>query len=113
MEEEEINNIQIKAVAQAIRNLQEYQIIELHNDYNDSNYGDDEIYWMDYLNDIMCGVSPLDIISQCKDVNICDDYVVATIYGWKSGDFTDMEQYIDYDEIADYLIAGIHTEYND
>lgn len=113
MKEKEINNRQIETVAEAIRNLQEYKIIELHNEYNYNNCGDNEIYWMDYLNDIMCGASPLDIISQCKDVDICDDYVIATIYGWESGDFADMEQYIYYDEIADYLIAGRRTEYND
>lgn len=111
MKEKEINNRQIEAVAQAIQNLQEHEIIELHNYRNSS--GDDNIYYMDCLNDIMCGASPLDIISQCKEVNIYDDYVVATIYGWESGNFADVEQYIYYDEIADYLIAGRNTEYND
>lgn len=102
MNAKEINNRQIEAVAKAIQNLQEHEIIELHNDSN--KYGDNNIYPMDWLD--------LDIFSECKDIDICDDYVVAAIYGWKSGNFTDMEQYIEYDEIAENTLIGKYRGYN-
>ena len=78
----------------------------------------DRWYPMDELDELLWGMSPHDILSECKDIDVYDDYFRCGVYGWESGDreydssyrdidtynemmeclkFSDLEYYVDND----------------
>ena len=102
-----------RVIVDCIENLNNSNIFSLDKEYKRDNCSDDEIFYMEELNELMKGKEPLEIISECRDINVNDDYVVSTIYGWKSVDFKHMrDNYIYTGDIARWLERG-GEPYND
>ena len=79
--------------------------------YNSGNTGmiDYTIEGMDYINEIACGMKPMDILNEFSRVNINDDYLYFNGNHYKSGDAYEaikeniLERCFD-EDIAEYII---------
>lgn len=100
-------------IIDAINDLSDSDLLSLDREYKIENYIETEIFEIEYLNDFLRGCDPLEILENCKNVNVNDDYVVCTIYGWESGDFDDMMDYVYADEIAEWIRRGGEPYNND
>ena len=76
----------------------------------------DRWYSMDELDEALYGMTPTDILSECKDIDVYDEYFRCGIYGWESGDreydssYRDTEIYCD---ILDRLTVNELSYYLD
>lgn len=94
------------ALYATIEGMQDYEIIDLHNQMCEGNkYMDDYIYDND-IDELLCGRKPSEVVNELyEDYNINDDYAVFTIYGLNSFSYLGAENSpIDYDEIINYII---------
>ena len=57
----------------------------------------DRWYSMDELDDFLYGKTPTEILSECREIDVYDDYFKCGIYGWESGDREYDSCYRDYD----------------
>lgn len=69
---------------------------------------DDVIYRMDEFDDVFQGVTPTDIAKRIlgEDFSLDDDYFVFTIYGIESFSRFNLINYVDIEEVVEYIIEN-------
>ena len=80
--------------------------LDLWEEYcEDNRYDDDRVYYMDFLEDYICGMSAFEAFKMGADngeyFNLNDDYFQFTIYGIKS--FSDIFDVVDLDDLATWI----------
>ena len=105
-----------RVLEEYINNMDDTDIIALHNDYCDAVNGyDNSIYYMSEFDEIMSGVEPWEVARSAYygDFRPCDEYFYFNGYGnLESGDF--IEQLPIYTlEIAEYIADNGDSLYND
>ena len=105
----------IKKVIELLENMDNSDIISIHNEYCDNNnYYDDRIYDMCEFDDLHSNMTPLDIINNIdRDFNANDDYFYFTIYGAKSFSYISDCDIISIEDIANYIVDENESLYND
>ena len=100
-------------VLEMLRDMNDSDLVAVHNEYCDKvNYYDDKIYDMYEINDLLYDRSPLEIITDARDVDANDNYIRYNGYGnLESTDCPD--DWIDLDEIADYIVENDDALRND
>ena len=100
-------------VLEMLRDMNDSDLVAVHNEYCDKvNYYDDRIYDMYEINDLLYDRSPLEIITDARDVDANDNYIRYNGYGnLESTDCPD--DWIDLDEIADYIVENDDALRND
>lgn len=106
-----------KQLVDFINEMDESELISLHNEYGDSvNHWDDRIYSMWDFDEIMSGTEPFEVARMCfyGDFNPNDDYFHFNGYGnLESLDGYELTDHIYIDDIADYIIRNDDELYND
>lgn len=87
-----------------IDDLHTHDLLVLWNSYcYEVHCYENEIHFMDELNDYLYGMKPLDIISSVgKDFDVNNDYFRDGVYGLESFDYARRE--MDVDELVEYII---------
>lgn len=100
-------------VMEMLRDMNDSNLVAVHNEYCDKvRYYDDRIYDMYEINDLLYGRSPLEIITDARDVDANDNYIRYNGYGnLESTDCPD--DWMDLDEIADYIVDNDDALRND
>ena len=100
-------------VLEMLRDMNDSDLVAVHNEYCDKvNYYDDKIYDMYEINDLLYGRSPLEIITDARDVDANDSYIRYDGYGnLESTDYP--QDWMDLDEIADYIAENDEALLND
>ena len=100
-------------VLEMLRDMNDSDLVAVHNEYCDKvHYYDDRIYDMYEINDLLYGRSPLEIITDARDVDANDNYIRYDGYGnLESTDFP--EDWMELDEIADYIAENDDALEND
>ena len=100
-------------VLEMLRDMNDSNLVAVHNEYCDKvSYYDDRIYDMYEINDLLYGRSPLEIITDARDVDANDSYIRYDGYGnLESTDYP--QDWMDLDEIADYIVENDEALYND
>ena len=100
-------------VLEMLRDMNDSDLVAVHNEYCDKvRYYDDRIYDMYEINDLLYGRSPLEIITDARDVDANDNYIRYNGYGnLESTDCPD--DWMDLDEIADYIVENDDALRND
>lgn len=100
-------------VLEMLRDMNDSDLVAVHNEYCDKvSYYDDRIYDMYEINDLLYGRSPLEIITDARDVDANDSYIRYDGYGnLESTDYP--QDWMDLDEIADYIVENDDALYND
>ena len=100
-------------VLEMLRDMNDNDLVAVHNEYCEKvRYDDDRIYYMEELNELMYGMKPLDILREARDVDTNDDWIRWNGYG--NLESTDCpEDWMDLDEIADYIVENEDPLYND
>ena len=100
-------------VLEMLRDMNDSDLVAVHNEYCDKvSYYDDRIYDMYEINDLLYGRSPLEIITDARDVDANDSYIRYDGYGnLESTDYP--QDWMDLDEIADYIVENDEALYND
>ena len=100
-------------VLEMLRDMNDSNLVAVHNEYCDKvSYYDDRIYDMYEINDLLYGRSPLEIITDARDVDANDSYIRYD--GCGNLESTDYPQdWMDLDEIADYIVENDEALYND
>ena len=100
-------------VLEMLRDMNDSNLVAVHNEYCDKvRYYDDRIYDMYEINDLLYGRSPLEIITDARDVDANDNYIRYNGYGnLESTDCPD--DWMDLDEIADYIVENDDALRND
>jgi hypothetical protein len=72
----------------------------------DGFLGDDRIYSMDELDELLCDRKPLEVLQMVDTANFdySDDYFYYDIYGIRSTNEKDYYDYVDYSEVFEKLI---------
>ena len=105
-------------VMEMLNDMKDYELVAIHNEYCDEvNYVDDRIYSMGEFNELYCmdGKSPLDIIMDAYggSFNPNDDWFRWDGLGnLESTDYPGND-WIDIDEIADYIVENDDALRND
>lgn len=103
------NEIIEEKLKEYINNLDSNELRLLHNEYcySVNNY-DDEIFYMQDLNEILANKNPLEILdSVSSKFNINDEYATFNGYGWiESINSYDLENHIYIDDIIDYIVRN-------
>lgn len=83
--------------------LYESDIVYLWNEYcAKNNYYENYIEYMDGLNEACYGMSAFEIIEMYGSLDTSCEYYINGCYGCES--FDDPTNYIDYDDLANYMI---------
>ena len=100
-------------VLEMLRDMNDSDLVAVHNEYCDKvSYYDDRIYDMYEINDLLYGRSPLEIITDARDVDANDSYIRYDGYGnLESTDYP--QDWMDLDEIADYIAENDEALRND
>lgn len=100
-------------VLEMLRDMNDSDLVAVHNEYCDKvSCYDDKIYDMYEINNLLYGRSPLEIITDARDVNANDSYIRYDGYGnLESTDYP--QDWMDLDEIADYIVENDDALYND
>ena len=100
-------------VLEMLRDMNDNDLVAVHNEYCDKvSYYDDRIYDMYEINDLLYGRSPLEIITDARDVDANDSYIRYDGYGnLESTDYP--QDWMDLDEIADYIAENDEALRND
>lgn len=111
----EQNEMIEKRLKEYIENMDSDDLRLLHNEYCYSNNYDDEIFYMQDLNEILSNKNPLEILdSVSSKFNINDDYAKFNGYGWiESINSYDIKNHVYIDEIIDYILANNDPLNND
>lgn len=78
-----------------------------------SQYGCDfnpecRTYEMNELNDLYCSYSPLDILTELRDIDPDDAYFCYTIYGVESFTcFRDIKRHLEYEQVVNIILKDI------
>ena len=101
-------------VLEMLKGMNDNDLVAVHNEYCEKvRYDDDRIYYMEELDELMYGMKPLDILREARDVNTNDDWIRWNGYGnLESTDYPGND-WIDIDEIADYIVENEDPLYND
>lgn len=100
-----LNNEQQVVLVNILQDLNDSQIITIHNEYCDKNRYENMIYDMDFIDELLYGKTAsevLDSLSSSFDKN--DSFIVDSIYGLKSFNF--INECVDFEELADFLIEN-------
>lgn len=98
-----LNNEQQVVLVNILKDLDDSQIMTIHNEYCDRNCYENMIYDMDMIDELLYGRTAseiLDSLSSSFDKN--DTFIVDTIYGLQS--YNDISDIVDYDQLAEFLI---------
>ena len=102
-------------VLEMLRDMNDSDLVAVHNEYCDKvGYTDDEIFSMDKINEWLAGKDPDEILRMAfyGDFRPCDEYFRFNGYAnLVSTDYPD--EWIDIDEIADYIVENDEALYND
>lgn len=103
----------IEELKEILKNLTENEIVNIWNEYCESNYYyDDRIEFMDDFDCLFEGKTPTEILEQVdSSFCICDNYFKFGIYGAES--FDNPDDYIDYDDLANYILNNDEDFDND
>lgn len=103
----------IKELKELLENLTDSELVDVWNEYCDNNrYYDDKINYMDWLDDDLQSKTPTQIIDMIdEDFNTNDKYYKYTIWGIES--FSDINDYIYFDVLANYILDNKDALYND
>jgi hypothetical protein len=103
---------QYDKILEALKGMDDSDLIWAWNDYCDANRYDDQIYPMSSLDDVIGyghfnGMSASDVIEDVKsnfeDFDTSADYFTVSIYGYESGDSLDDFGSFDIESLADYM----------
>lgn len=100
-----LNNEQQVVLVNILKELDDSQIMTIHNEYCDRNHYENMIYEMDFIDELLYGKTASEILgslSSSFDKN--DSFIVDTIYGLES--YSDIEDCVDFDELAHFLIEN-------
>ena len=84
-------------------------IVPVWNEYcYNTNYYDDNIEYMDFLDDFFCDMGATEILEHIdRDFDVRDNYFRSTIYGYES--FNDPYEVVDVGALADYILDNEET----
>lgn len=100
-----LNNEQQVVLVNILKELDDSQIMTIHNEYCDKNRYENMIYEMDFIDELLYGNTASEILNSLSssfDKN--DSFIVDGIYGLKS--YTDIAECVDFDELAIFLIEN-------
>ena len=100
-----LNNEQQVVLVNILKELDDSQIMTIHNEYCDRNHYENMIYEMDCIDELLYGYTASEIINSLSssfDKN--DSFIVDTIYGLRS--YNDISEIVDYDQLAHFLIEN-------
>lgn len=98
-----LNNEQQVVLVNILKELDDSQIITIHNEYCDTNSYENMIYYMDMIDELLYGYTPSEILNSLSssfDKN--DTFIVDTINGLQS--YNDISDIVNYDQLAEFLI---------
>lgn len=98
-----LNNEQHVVLVNILEELEDYQIVTIHNEYCDKHAYDHRIYYMSEIDELLYGKTPTEILDcLTSSFDKTDEFIVDTIYGLQS--YNNIEDCVDFDELADFLI---------
>ena len=103
-------------VLEMLRDMDDWKLVGIHNEYCDKvNYVDDRIYAMDELNELYSDKAPLTILLDAYNgaFNPNDDWFRWNGYGNLESTDRPVDDWIEIDDIADYIIENDDALYND
>ena len=98
-----LNNEQQVVLVNILKDLDDSQIMTIHNEYCDRNCYENMIYYMDMIDELLYGRTASEILNSLSssfDKN--DTFIVDTINGLQS--YNDISDIVDYDQLAEFLI---------
>lgn len=101
-----------QVVAEAIQNMNAYDVVRMHNEYCYEMSSEDVVFHMSEMEDVFYGKSFLDVIDSLAD-DFCarDDFFYLDSMGrWNSTN--DIWEVIDADELADFIVDEDNALYN-
>ena len=99
-----------------LADMDDWELTGVHNEYCQKvNYTDDMIYDMSMLNEFYHGKDPLDILLDAYNgaFNPNDDWFRWNGYGNLESTDRPVDDWIEIDDIADYIIENDDALYND
>lgn len=92
-----------------LNEMNDDDIVLVWNEYcYNTNYYDDNIEYMDFLDDFFCDMSATEILEHIdRDFYVRDKYFFSNIYGYES--FNDPYEVVDVDALADYILGNEET----
>lgn len=103
-----------KAVAEAMLAYYSENEDDFNNDIEELDswngyLNDDRYYQMEELDDLLSGLSPLEILEKVgRDFNYCDDFVQFGIYGMESSNYKDYSNLLGIDFCNDIIDNASH-----
>lgn len=98
-----LNDEQQVVLVNILKDLDDSQIITIHNEYCDKNHYENMIYDMYMIDELLYGYTPSEILNSLSpSFDKYDSFIVDTIYGLKS--FNLINECVDFDELAQFLI---------
>ncbi len=84
----EVKETTIEAMKAYLEEMDEIDLVTIWNEYIEDSCGDERLYTMEDLDDIMCGCSFMEGLEKIDLNNFdpCDSYIYDSIYGIRSTD---------------------------
>ena len=100
-------------VMEMLKDMSDDDLVAVHNEYCEKvNYYDDMIYYMEELDELLHDMTPLEILSETRDVDSNDIWIHYNGYGnLESTYFPKDWMYLD--DIADYIVENDDALHND
>lgn len=99
-----LNNEQQVVLVNILKELDDSQIMTIHNEYCDKNHYENMIYDMDMIDELLYGYTASEILNSLSYFDKNDNFIVDTINGLRS--YTDIEECVDFDKLAHFLIEN-------
>ena len=104
----------IEKVEEVLNDLSDSKLMEVNNQYcQNNNYVDDEIFYMEELDEFVCieGMGLTEILDKYGDINTGYKFFKFTVYGIEG--FNDVADNIDMYDIAKYIVENDEDFDND
>ena len=90
-----------------LNGLPEWEIVDVWNNYCESNRYTDEIIMPNDIDDILSGLKPSEVLNaiDLEEYSVNDEFIKETIYGIKS--FNYAVDHIDFDDLKEYIFENL------
>lgn len=97
---------------ETIKNLTDWEVIDVWNEYCQENYYEDEIIFaMAEFDDIVSDMPPIEILKRFGDMDTNDDYFINE-FGIYGKSFTNPYEVICLDDLVDYITKTFNDCYS-